>query len=355
MFWLGGGDEAKRMRDTLLTLFRSSTKAPIRRRLTSPGGVVDDAPIYWVDLEHERGIWAHFWSPPKADDNRWGCSFGVNLGRTEGEALVPAVEINLPKAFDLRPAGRVLIDENKRLYLGHRGGLGGGRSGNMPVEEFTQRIRGYVREEFAVPDRHGMKLAFLIAAADDPDLIHRLYRYVSECTRLRLVNRAEANEPMGVDKKLMKPKRIQEDVFSPEIETDGVGAGSGERNVTRLHGSVLNALQRLVPGAVNNLRADMRPDLYLLRCDRMSTLFEVKASSDTQSWFTAIGQLLVYSNGQEPPPRLVFVCPAERRHPAFRSALERLGIYLVTFAIEKRGHISFSGLDSALEGIFAPR
>ena len=35
----------------------------------------------------------------------------------------------------------------------------------------------------------------------------------------------------------------------------------------------------------------------------METLFEVKASSDGHSWFTALGRLLVYGAEQVPPPK----------------------------------------------------
>ena len=80
----------------------------------------------------------------------------------------------------------------------------------------------------------------------------------------------------------------------------------------------------------------------------MTTLFEVKASSDTQSWFTAIGQLVVYSGSGDPLPRRIFVCPADRKHPAFRKALEHLQIRLVTFEVNARGEICFCGLERAL-------
>ena len=62
---------------------------------------------------------------------------------------------------------------------------------------------------------------------------------------------------------------------------------------------------------------------------------------------------MVYPNGQQPPPRLVFVCPAERRDHAFRSALDRLGIRLVTFTTGKGGGVSFFGLNRALKGIMS--
>jgi hypothetical protein len=243
----------------------------------------------------------------------------------------------------LTAAGRVLLDEDGHLYLGHRGGLGGGRGGQMSVEEFSREIRGFVREEFEAPGRSRPEKAFVIAAASASDLIPRLHAYVSECARIREEKRNAANVSPNPD--------VQDGVskgFTDEYGEDGTGAGTGERDIIRLHARVVNALAKLVPGAANSSWDDMRPDLYVARVGAMTTLFEVKASSDTQSWFTAIGQLVVYSGSKSPPPQRIFVCPADRKHPAFRKALESLNIRLVTFEVGARGVIRFDGLERAL-------
>jgi hypothetical protein len=161
--------------------------------------------------------------------------------------------------------------------------------------------------------------------------------------RLREEKRSGTNAPPGKD---------EDDggsgVFRGENGQDGTGAGTGERDIKRLHGRVVNALAKVVPEATNNSWNAMRPDLYIVRGGEMRTLFEVKASSDTQSWFTAIGQLIVYSGSGNPLPQRIFVCPADRKHPAFRKALEHLDIRLVTFEVSSRGKIRFIGLERAL-------
>jgi len=73
--------------------------------------------------------------------------------------------------------------------------------------------------------------------------------------------------------------------------------------------------------------------------------FEVKASSDPQSWFTALGQLVVYGAHQSPPPRRLLVVPAPLKNSAFPKALKELSVTLITYDAEA-DPIEFFGLES---------
>jgi hypothetical protein len=232
-----------------------------------------------------------------------------------------------------RVGGRALIDQQHRLYLGHKGMLGGGRAGNMPMIEFGRKIRGFVRESISLSNEQEEEI-FVIGAIDETSFTTRLRAYVTECERLRLVARQNANSNDA------DTENVQTDGgsgFSPEADIDGTGVSlsSDPRTIKRLHGRVVNALQKQFGNrAVNRAADDMRPDLYLTdNSGRMHTLFEVKVSSDTQSWFTALGQLVVYGAGAAPIPKRVLVCPAVRKDPNFQRALSELGVYIVIFEI----------------------
>jgi len=344
MLKLGGKSDVKNLQNAMMALFKSNATKIATRRLTTPGGSFLGE-VYWITLENGNGIWGYFDDVPLK--NKLTCWFGISLGSTNSEALVPSVEINLPLSLDLRIAGYALLDESRRLYLGHQGLLRGGRN-NVPIPEFARRIRGFVREEFEITADKRPRLAFVIAGADDPDFLRRLHAYVSECARLRAEKRDETDREQAKEDGETNDADNAEDLkFTPEASDDGTGAGRSSYEIKRLHGRVVSALKKQVKGAVNSSHNKMRPDLYTMHGDRMSVLFEVKASSDTQSWFKAIGQLLVYSDGQTPGPRLIFVCPAERRDPAFRGALKRLNIRLVIFK-ESREGIIFQRLQEAL-------
>jgi hypothetical protein len=186
---------------------------------------------------------------------------------------------------------------------------------------------------------------FVLGNVRSRKAIERLRDFVTECERLRIIARSRGPAAVGAPSK--RGRGHSKSVFNPENDQDGTGAGwpGDQRTIRRLHGRVVNALQKRVGrGAVNGTRSDMRPDLYILnRSGQMETLFEIKASSDTQSWFTAIGQLLVYSAVERRRPQRVLVVPAPREDLNFVEALKSLGIKVVTFR-ETAGRISFSGL-----------
>ena len=76
----------------------------------------------------------------------------------------------------------------------------------------------------------------------------------------------------------------------------------------RIHADVQRALAKELESR-NHVCGDRRqkfgigPDLYVRnRRGRMTHLFEIKVVPSSQSTFTALGQLLVYSAGQKPAP-----------------------------------------------------
>ncbi|WP_146208029.1 hypothetical protein [Azospirillum sp. TSH64] len=268
------------------------------------------------------------------------------------ETLYPSIEINLPLDPGYRQvAGRTLVDDDGQLFLGHKGGLGGGRGGQMSIREFAELIKGFVREPILLPDDREERV-FVIGDLDADDFQCRLLDYVRECERLRAFAKSRAaDDPdeTSVDDGESQQEAGKDSGFTPELDIDGTGSGgpTDRRSIRRLHGKVVNALQReLGSEAVNCMKFDMRPDLYLRGPgNKMEVLFEVKASSNTQSWFTALGQLVVYGAMQSPPPRRVLVCPAPLKNSNFRKALEHLNITLVTFEV-KRSSVVFHGLDA---------
>jgi hypothetical protein len=89
----------------------------------------------------------------------------------------------------------------------------------------------------------------------------------------------------------------------------------------------------------------MKPDLYTLRPDNhLDLLFECKTDSATQSWYTAISQLVVYGASQRDPPKRILVCPGCPQDPSFKVALEHLCVALLLYQIEDSGEVSFPKL-----------
>lgn len=334
--------QLKTFRSSLEGSFAAPGWETLEHNLSTPGGALPGAEIQWNE---KAGLWAYFHPELFGGRGRWGCWFGSDPGSFP-DKLCPSIEINLAREPEDRVvAGRALVDEDGRLYLGHKGILGGGRGGQMSMAEFGVRIRGFVREPILHKDGREEQV-FVIGALDADDFLTRLLAFVSECERLREFARDRAGEEIDEDDPRMPGE------FIPENDTIGTGTGRGydQIEINRRHGRVVNALhaelKRRKISTTNATTQSMRPDLYRASKDgRMDILFEVKASSDTQSWFTAIGQLVVYGAGVQPTPRRVLVVPTVRQDPAFTKALSQLSISIVTFAEGARGKITFDGLD----------
>jgi len=154
-----------------------------QRRIGYPSGHKECA-VTW--LSHQR-LWAAFPSFPSRPDT-WFCWFGCSLPKNERTTMVMDVEINM-SVTSRHDRGRALIDDKGRLYLGHRGGLGGGRGGQIKISEFTRLIKGFHPQATARAD--GVEeSAFVIGTPQDPDFLESLRSYVRECARLRQEARA---------------------------------------------------------------------------------------------------------------------------------------------------------------------
>lgn len=328
-------------RATLKQAFDSPSKKLLTRTLTTPGGAIRNAEVIW---RPDIGLWAYF-SPNAYDRKRWLGWYGLDPGLPD-QTIRPAVEINL----DIKPAykqvsGRALVDPlTGDFFLGHRGGLGGGRGGQMTVADFATHIRGFARDSIQLGETREEEV-FALGNLGNPDFLRRLRAYVAECERLRAWAKAGRH--------MQPPTNKIDQGFRPECDQDGYQQRrpAEVRAIRRRHGRVVNALKaELGAKATNSSFMKMRPDLYINdAAGAMQVLFEVKASSDTQSWFTALGQLLVYGAGQRKPPRRILVCPAPLQEPAFQLALKQLGVRLVTFDDTRREDIQFYGLAAALE------
>jgi len=208
-----------------------------------------------------------------------------------------------------------------------------------------------VREPFTLTDGRE-DLAFIIGPTDSPSLLVKLADFVGECDRLRELAR---NGQISKHAPGQRGTIVSgEDSFAAENEGTSPPITVERGEIVWRHGKVLNALASTLKNlghVVSNTRSDddARPDLYIEENGRMTTLFEVKAFSDSQSLFTALGQLVVYGAGQQPGPRRVLVCPERPEGERFRNALKELKVAVATHQIGPDGYVEFKGLEEALK------
>lgn len=105
--------------------------------------------------------------------------------------------------------------------------------------------------------------------------------------------------------------------------------------VNVVHGFVVDQLKLFVEEHFNNSTVfnTQKIDLAIDLDGKITTIFEVKTSIDTQSIYTAVGQLFMHGNGI-PDIRRVIVLPESLENGTTINCLNELGIQVILFSID---------------------
>jgi hypothetical protein len=335
---------AQLARKMLHDAFRSRARKSVQT-LSTPGGDISEAEIL---VRRDLGLWAHISDRP---DSRglFLCWFGV--GQPSWQATI---EINIPVRRTLHCYGQLVGDSRGELHLAHKGGLGGGKFTVAPGP-FAALINGFEREP--VRDGRDEREYYVLGRFTDPNqLLRQLSTYVHEAQRIRELRRNEQCFRIAlrsVGGGFVKGKPVGGDEYKGEIV--GGGAYWVRRRVTfeRMHAHVQRALARELRErkfSFGDLRQKhgLGPDLYIRnRRGEMTHLFEIKVGYDAQSTFTALGQLLVYSAGENPSPLLVLVTRGLPQSDQFRAVLKSQGIKTLFYTLNE-GRVVFRDVDRLL-------
>jgi hypothetical protein len=202
---------------------------------------------------------------------------------------------------------------------------------------------------------------FVIGSISQPlQLLQRLAKFVHEAERIGDLRRdarkfKSALEAVGGTMRNNKAIGGGEDEYAGE--TIGAGAYLLHRQVQfeRVHARVQRALakqlqKRGLKCGNRRQKHGLAPDLYVRDRDgRMTHLFEIKVGQDSQSIFTALGQLLVYSVGKEPSPAAVLVTRGLPQSSQFKAAMDTQAIKVLYYSVDERLRIKFHNIDEFLK------
>lgn len=240
--------------------------------------------------------------------------------------------------------GRFLRDAEGRLYIGHTGRVRQSSGGTLKVDELHP---GWSQELVTVDwnrKRNDTEKVILIGAVDDPMLPERVAALVKTVHAIKKGRPAKAT--------VVPSLHPNTPSFAPEFDGDSEYTVESKKILMRHeHGEVTNALAAEIRRLGYQTASDQARDVYIpsQRCEAR-VLFEVKKGNDTQSTYTAIGQLMFHGAAQKVEPIRVLVAPAGAK-PTTMEALRKLGIKLVTFEKEIDSRIEFDGLDDLLESM----
>lgn len=266
-----------------------------------------------IKYSEQLDIW---WINTKIFNRYWN-AFGI--GRPQNNRNVSIVcELNYPLAgLDLKIAG-LYVTSGEKTVLVHSGKIGGGKPGvgknlfkNNYVNEYISIEANKKKYDFAV-----------VGSLDSPRLGEQISLFVKEIDRIKRM--ATGSTPSDCE---------------PNINTLFSEEYFGTKTVKRVinseiicdHGLVVNSLREILTSQGLKTANDRNRDLYILeKNNRISTLFEIKTDLDSQSLYTAVGQLLINSINLPAIPKKILVVP-EGLDAAIKLSLEKLGIRSISY------------------------
>ncbi len=138
-------------------------------------------PVPWDDIPEAEGFWSRF---PEPTPDRIGCTFGSTLQPQPAPSTVII-------AFSLDEAGahwgRALRDDDTdELFFGHRGGLGGGGAGNIPIQTFIAAMQRLgITTVQALAQNGDSQEVFNIGGPNELEFPGKLALYVNSCYLIR--------------------------------------------------------------------------------------------------------------------------------------------------------------------------
>ena len=224
-------------------------------------------------------IW---WMLSNEIQNRYWNAFGTETPQWDSRhSHIIDCEINIGYGgVNRRISGAFARNEEGRLFLVHRGRIGGGRKG-IGKSRFEENFQG---EWEPVSQGELTENFALVGALESKRFQKQVADFVKEVNRIK-----------SLPTKYRKLSAIKSG-FTPEFQ--GIKEYSMSKNIAAKcdHGPIVGALREKLEsqGIIVGNRGLM--DLYVLdKTQKIHTLFEVKTDSTPTRCYEAIGQLFYYS------------------------------------------------------------
>lgn len=275
-------------------------------------------------------LWCAFGDAEDAPIPRRWNSFGVFDAKKTTQSIT--VEINIATTSNSASvAGFFARDTGSgAVYLLHDGGVGGGKKGVGRSAFLAWSSRQLVRA-----DRRegGFRDGILIGRIDTRYVTGRLWKYVQEVRAFKdAVDRGEIDAPT------FRNKITEWEEYHRESSGRRKGKWKAEIDYVSYHGDVVDALWRerdaaKAPGEL--VTRSILIDLLVRKDDRITEVFEVKTSTDRQSLYTAVGQLMTHSVGAGPQIGRTLVIPEGAVPDDLLGCMQELAIAVRRFRLDE--------------------
>lgn len=277
-----------------------------------PAGSFEDTVRYSPEL--------NIWISTNKQPNRYWNGFGVGKP-TENRNNSLNGEINYPfEGISRNIAGAFGIEDNKRILVLHRGKIGGGTKGigkrffkNNFRGDFIQAIDGERESEFC-----------LVGELNSKIFPEQVANFIKEIHRIKKLNKNTENKDFSF---------LNNFEFTDEKSGKSV-TKTKARKTERTHGIIVNKLAQDLKNIGFNVANDRNRDLFTYNKNIISNLFEIKTNCNTQSLYSAVGQLLIYSIPIPNKVKLYMILPTKLDEKVCER-LNSLGINILYFKWEE--------------------
>jgi len=265
------------------------------------------ARVWWSD---ELGLW---FFPGKGEENRYWNAFGTERPKLDA-ALSITCEINFPKkGNDRRIGGAFAQDSKGRIFVVHRGKLGGGRKG-IGKALFERQYRGVWVD---MEDGEENTSVAVVGLLPSPRFTRQLAQFINKIAKIKdMAAPPSAQVEMGFD-----DLRLREELLGMrhcELLRDMASECD--------HGLVIRDLAAALRELRWKFGNDGLRDLIAVDKEgRAAVVFQVKTNNLPKSVQEGATQLLVNSLHFPRQPRLILALP-EPLDDAMTAKLRRLHI-----------------------------
>ncbi len=294
-------------------------------------GASEKAKVVWLG---RLGIW--FFSRKIAGSRYWH-AFGV--GRPEsGAGVAITCEINFPLCgIDRRTGGAFAEDRVGRIFVVHRGKLGGGRKG-VGKSLFENHYRGV----WEVMDDGGEETPIAVAGVlQSPRFARQIAQFVHKIARMK-----ETAAPRSPQAELT----FEELCMREELIGDPYGEQERETGAECDHGLIVRDLAEALRKTGLRMGNDGQRDLVVMgREGLIRAVFQVRTEMTLPGLHAGATQLLLNGLSLTHSPLLVLVLPKTPEN-ALRGKLKRLNIDMLIYGWQEDRAV-FADLDALIPRI----
>jgi hypothetical protein len=292
-------------------------------------GASTEAKVLWSG---RLGIWLY---SGKTQEGRHWNAFGIGKPKKSAHISITC-EINFPAGgIDRRIGGALAKDRKGRIFVVHRGKIGGGKKG-IGKSLFADHYRGVWE---IMEDGDEETTVALIGALNSPRLARQIAQYISKIDKIK---EAASYRTSQLE---MKFETI---TFRETLVGERYCDLEKDKDAECDQGLVVKDLADCLRRRGMKVGNDGFHDLFLAN-DRgeMAAVFQIKTTPTPLSLHAGASQLLLNSLRCTPPPRLILVVP-EKPDGALEEKLKKLGIDILPYAWSN-DQAQFPGLQALLD------